>query len=148
MKRISIPLALVFSLALPAIVYASMDKGDSGHPRIEKMFEKHDENNDGKITREEMSDGRHNFFEKLDLNKDGAITLQEAKDGHAKMREKHMAKFLMKIDKDSNGSVSEEEFVAFTMEKFNKADKDGDGNLTGDELKDLRHHKRSKKMHN
>jgi len=147
MKRISIPLALVFSLALPAIVYASMDKGDNDHPRLEKMFEKHDVNKDGKITRDEMSEKRHKLFDKLDMDEDGAVTMQEAKEGHAKLREKHMAKFLMKIDTDSNGSISEAEFASFTMQKFKKADKDGDGNLTGDELKELRHHRKFKKMH-
>ena len=57
--------------------------------------------------------------------------MQEAKEGHAKLRAKHMAKFMMKIDTDSNGSISEAEFTAHAMQKFKKADKDGDGNLTG-----------------
>ena len=65
MKRISIPLALVFSLALPVIAYASMDKGEEGHSRIEKMFERHDANKDGKITQDEMSEGRHKFLRKI-----------------------------------------------------------------------------------
>lgn len=147
MKRISIPLALVFSLALPALVYASMDKGEDGHPKLEKMFEMHDENEDGKLTKDEMSGSRLKYFDKLDLNADGEITFEEAKEGHSKLREKHMSKFMMKIDTDSDGVISEKEFTAFTMAKFKKADTNGDGNLTGDELKELRHHKRHGMKH-
>ncbi len=141
MKRIYLATALIVSVAAPSLVYAAMDHKEAGHPRIEKMFERHDENKDGKVTKEEMSQKGEKLFELLDLDKDGAITLKEAREGHQKMREKRKAEMMMKVDTNSDGQVSEAEFTDYTLKKFKKADANGDGNLSMEEMAKMREHK-------
>lgn len=73
-------------------------------------------------------------LEELDTNKDGKISRDEVKAAHD-------ARF-NSVDTDGNGSVSLEEFQAAEerrkqmrlQRKFERADKNGDGVLTSDEL--------------
>lgn len=94
-----------------------MKKGMAG-----ERFKELDKDGDGKISQEELAAGGkgkwqekfEDHFNKRDLNGDGKITKEEAIAAH----KKKMA------------------------EKFKKADKDGDGYISKDEMKNLRNHKK------
>ena len=44
-------------------------------------------------------------------------------------------KYLQKVDKDGDGAISKEEFLAHGEERFNKMDADKDGKVTREEMK-------------
>lgn len=46
----------------------------------------------------------------------------------------HRGEMLQRLDKDGNGSVSREEFMAGAAERFAKMDRNGDGVLTKDDM--------------
>ena len=53
-------------------------KGDrKGPPSFEKILEKMDENEDGKISKEEAKGPLEKHFDKIDLNEDGLLTEEE-----------------------------------------------------------------------
>lgn len=58
--------------------------------------------------------------------------------------EKFMERMFDKNDKDGDGVISKEEFLANAEEKFKGMDKDGDGKLTKDEAKSHREEMRDK----
>jgi len=133
-------------IAAPLIAFAASDKGmkKKFHLMSERFFEMHDENADGKISKEEMLSGRSEFFDKLDSNKDGELTKEEAGKAPDVMREHKKAKMLEKFDADKDGFVSADEFSNHAMKKFEKADANNDGKLSTEELASL---KKQRKHH-
>lgn len=81
---------------------------------------------------------------------DTAATTAPVKEGKKFDREKYHAEKFAKIDKDGDGVLSRDEFLASHKERAEKAfeamDADKDGKLTKDELKEGRK-KWHKKMH-
>ena len=75
--------ALAFT-ATPAV--AGDGKGRDHHK--DKMFEKHDTNGDGVISKAEYMDHVEKRFSDMDADGDGDVTKEEAKAAHEKMREK------------------------------------------------------------
>ena len=53
-----------------------------------KMFEKHDTNGDGVISKDEFLDHATSRFSEMDANDDGEVSKEEAKAAHDRMREK------------------------------------------------------------
>ena len=95
---------------------------------IYKVFLTYDENSDGKITKKEMT----NVFEKV---------------LHLKNFRKEIDEIFKKLDSDNNGFIEYEEFVRASIDKeilvtdeilkfaFNFFDKDRDGQITAEEIK-------------
>merc|ERR1712032_1297241 len=82
-------------------------------------------------------------WKKMDKDGDGELTKQEAKDGQDKFSDDKVDDMWPLIDKDKNGRISFDEFVSFMKAKKKEADgcwermdKDGDGELTKQEVKD------------
>lgn len=121
--------------------------GAGGGPWMDKTadaaFRRFDTNEDGRITAEEWK-GRPEFFERLDENKDGVITREELTPkgpagerrgkGPDRRSGKDSASFLEKYDGNRDGQVTKEEFPH--ERRFSEIDADGDGILSGAEIKD------------
>ena len=60
-------------------------------------------------------------------------------DGHGGKKNK-----FKKMDTDESGSVSKDEFMAYMEKKFERKDKNGDGELTRDEMKCKKKHGKDK----
>jgi len=91
-------------------------------------------------------------FTKLDVNGDGVLTFEEMENGlrgvDGKSRDE-ILKVIDTIDTDRNGTINYTEFVAAAMEKnvylrqdrlidtFKLLDKDGNGKITAEELKEV-----------
>ena len=139
MKKAFIISTVIAALTVPAVVYAAKEFNEYKHQRIEKMFEKYDANKDGGLSKDELPGRMSERFEKMDTDKDGLISQKEAHAAHKRMKEMHMANFMMELDTDSDGELSEAEVTAFVQGKFRKADKDGNGKLTMEEISEARH---------
>ncbi len=63
-------------------------RGDVG----QRMFDMHDTNKDGVVSKAEFLEHATKRFAEMDLNGDGEITKEEAKKAHEKMREKFKEK--------------------------------------------------------
>jgi len=92
------------------------------------------------------------LFECLDSNGDGMLSFDEIKNGLGNLNEKaakEVQQVLEGIDTDHSGNINYTEFIAATMEKtsylkeerlyacFKIFDKDGNGTITADELKEV-----------
>jgi Ca2+-binding EF-hand superfamily protein len=138
--------------------------GAAPHARFAAhVFEMMDENNDGKITREEGQAAAKRLFDKLDLNGDGTITKAESDSGARAMRNEELGARFDALDADHDGrltsaeaqvppqvfqnldtnkdkALSKEEFLArpdLRAEhrdfEFNRADGNHDGKVTREE---------------
>ena len=89
------------------------------------------------------------IFFTLDKNRDGYITLKELKEGMKDLDNvNELTEILKGVDIDNNGAINYTEFIAATLNQntlvnektkikdaFRVFDKDGDGNIDEDELK-------------
>ena len=82
MKRSLVAICSVLLLtALP--VHA-----DEGRPHKGKMFERHDTNGDGVISKSEFLAHAEERFSKMDADGNGEISKEEAKEAHKKRKKK------------------------------------------------------------
>lgn len=102
-----------------------------------------------RTTDNDVSEEMKIFFT-LDKNKDGYITLKELREGMKDCDNvEELAKILKGVDIDNNGAINYTEFIAATLDQssivnekqkikdaFNVFDKDGDGKIDQDELKE------------
>ncbi|NUQ00096.1 MAG: EF-hand domain-containing protein [Armatimonadetes bacterium] len=108
-------------------------KGD--RPDIMPMFNKHDTNQDGKLTADEVP---AEFWAKLsasDKDGDGAVSADEAKAGQPAKGGGDVAGMFKNLDADGDGKLTQGELPAGKWEKLSAADADGDGALTLDEFR-------------
>ncbi|MGN7439201.1 MAG: hypothetical protein ACTHOO_11230 [Alcanivorax sp.] len=84
MKKLLMLSALALAVSVPTAAEAGPHGGKKGH----KMFEKHDLNGDGVVTKSEFLEGAEKMFSKMDLDGNGEITKEEAEEARAKMKEK------------------------------------------------------------
>jgi len=151
--RKTIALVVTAGLGLAALACTALaDKGPG-------MFGRADTNGDGFVSKEEFAAGRNAMFTKLDANGDGAVDqaeLDKAREAwHQRKNEQVQADsgtqpekpkrehrgFMARIDTDSDGKVTTQEFAAAGDKMFAKFDANGDGKLAQDEMPKHRKHK-------
>jgi Ca2+-binding EF-hand superfamily protein len=145
----------MLSAGLGLTVLAGAALADKG----QGMFGRADTNGDGFVSKEEFAAGRDKMFAKLDANGDGAIDqaeLDKAREAwHQRRADKAKAEgttlaekpktehkgFMARIDTNSDGKVTTQEFAAAGDAMFAKFDANGDGKLAQDEMPKHRSHK-------
>lgn len=95
-------------------------KGDRG-PRAERMLERLDTDQDGKVTLEEMKTVSIERFSRRDIDGDGVVSREDRKARRALRR----AERFDKIDADGDGQISKEEFAAFKPDRAKRGDRRG-----------------------
>ena len=102
----------------------------------ETMLKKLDTDKDGKLSVEEFNVKAKADFEKIDKNNDGYLELKELKDfkGHGPKR--NPEDIMKDLDANQDKSISEDEAKGPLKENFSKVDKNSDGLVSLDELKD------------
>ena len=145
------------ALAAPGMGGHQMPQGDmtraQAQARAAEHFAKMDANGDGKLDKTDREAMRAKMFDKLDANDDGAISKSEfearhrgradaAQAGQAGERAGHrmgggkrgmrgghgmMAKM---ADTNGDGAISQAEFTAGALKRFDRVDADGNGTVT------------------
>jgi hypothetical protein len=151
--RKTIALVLSAGLGLTALAGAALaDKGQG-------MFGRADTNGDGFVSKEEFAAGRDKMFARFDANSDGAIDQAEVDKAREAWKQRRAEKaqaegttqaekpkkdrpgFMARLDTDSDGKVTTQEFAAAGDKMFAKFDANGDGKLAQDEMPKRRYHK-------
>ena len=130
--------------ALHAVAHDGHMHGEGMHGGgMPPMFEKFDANHDGKLSKDEVQNGVDKMFSEIDTNKDGYISKDEMQAHHKKMREQMQSRMQERwkaADKDGDGALSRAEVDVAGMKMlsrdFDKLDKNKDGKLTPDEVRD------------
>jgi hypothetical protein len=149
--RKTIALVMSAGLGLAALGGAALaDKGQG-------MFGRADTNGDGFVSKEEFAAGRNAMFTRLDANGDGSVDqaeLDKAREAwhqrksqqaqadsapQAEKPKKEHRGFMARIDTDSDGKVTTQEFAAAGDKMFAKFDANGDGKLAQDEMPKRKH---------
>lgn len=130
--------------ALQATAHDGHMHGEGMHgDRMPPMFDKFDANHDGKLSKDEVRTGVDKMFAEIDTNKDGSISKEEMQAHHKAMREQMKSRMQERwkaADKDGDGALSRAEVDGAGMKMmsrdFDKLDKNKDGKLTPDEIRD------------
>ena len=103
-------------------------------------LERADANRDGKVTRQEYIDARAAQFARMDRNGDGVVDDADSGDrGDQSFVAKRAAAAMRgRIDTNSDGKISKEEFVNSPTVLFDRFDADKNGELDAKELEAAR----------
>lgn len=149
--RKTIALVMSAGLGLAALAGAAFaDKGPG-------MFGRADTNGDGFVSKDEFAAGRDKMFGRLDVNGDAVIDQAEVDKAREAWQQRRAEKaqaegttqaekpkkehrgFMARLDTDSDGKVTTQEFAAAGDKMFAKFDANGDGKLAQDEMPKRKH---------
>ncbi len=123
--------------------HEGMHDGDMHGDWTPPMFDRFDTNRDGKLSKEEVRNGVDTMFTEMDTNKDGVISKEEMQAHHKAMHDQMRSRMRERwkaADIDGDGALSRAEVEAAGMKRplrdFDKLDKNKDGKLTPDEMRD------------
>lgn len=98
------------------------------------MFEWFDDD-DGKVTLQELREGEQERFVEMDTNHDGKVTIEEFKAAPMPNREARLQRIFKKLDTNNDGVLTADELAARGEAKFKKLDLNGDGVITIEEVR-------------
>lgn len=134
-------------LLVALLLFGSSGARASDVPHLRKMFRWMDANNDREIQFSELVEARALLFDRLDANRDGLLDAEELRATAKRANDRrragtasadHVTAQAERMDADSDGRVSREEFSRFIPDRLARADANGDGSLSLRELRALR----------
>jgi Ca2+-binding EF-hand superfamily protein len=127
------------ALALGAAVFAGASLAD-GWGRHHggggaRFFEQFDANQDGRLTQAEIDQVRQSRLAEFDQNGDGSLSLEEYQALWMDAMRERMVDRFQAHDDDGDGIVTAEEFGEPFDRMVSRFDRDGDGEVTTDEMR-------------
>lgn len=134
-------LAVATAIGGTAVAVQAEARGPHGKPgdRAEWLFERYDANQDGKITKGEITAARKASITKYDADKDGQLSLDEFQGLFNEIMRHRMVRMFQKLDRDGDAKVSEAEIARQVERMMAHLDRNDDGEIERSELK--RRHK-------
>jgi Ca2+-binding EF-hand superfamily protein len=109
--------------------------GPHGRSMGSGLLESYDTNDDGKLTQAEIDAARQANLATFDSDANGALSLPEYQALWADTMRRAMVRQFQAHDADGDGSVTVEEFTVRFADVVEVLDRNGDGELTRDELR-------------
>lgn len=107
-------------------------------PAMALVLSAYDTDGDGKITRAEAQAGAKADFDRADENHSGFLSELEFQDwAQAALGTREPVPGRLSYDRDFNGEITEQEFVAALMAEFDRMNRTGDGVLTRAQMVDV-----------
>lgn len=141
MRNIKTPLALTVAIAaLGASLYAVAAEADPRPKMGARLFERLDQNQDGVIDSTERATLQDARLRRADENRDGVVSDQEQQRAEElavhrdAIRQATLERRFRQLDADSDGTVTQEEFLNAHRPPLERADADGNGVITREEF--------------
>jgi Ca2+-binding EF-hand superfamily protein len=99
------------------------------------LFEQFDTNQDGRLTQAEIDQARQSRLAEFDQNGDGSLSLEEYQALWMDAMRERMVDRFQAHDDDGDGMVTVEEFGEGFDRMVSRFDRNGDGELTRDEMR-------------
>ena len=149
MNRFQLAASLAAGLAIIGSV-AIAQAPDRQSDRRDHLRSMLDTDEDGTITSEEITAHRTAMFAEIDVDGDGTLTSEELIARHevrraarrAERKSARQARHFGRLDGDSDGVISAEEFASGRSPMMRRLDTDGDGNISAEELENMKHGRR------
>jgi Ca2+-binding EF-hand superfamily protein len=130
------------ALAFGAAVFAGASLADGWgrhhgdhHGGGMRFFEQFDANQDGRLTQAEIEQVRQGRLTEFDQNGDGSLSLEEYQALWMDAMRERMVDRFQAHDDDGDGMVTAEEFGEPFDRMINRFDRNGDGEVTSDEMR-------------
>ena len=120
------------------------------HGIMKNLIKRHDVDNDGKITREEVSKTQQDLVKKYDSDNDGSLSLEEFKPLWLDISSMGMVRVFQFFDANGDSGVTFSEVDAPTDHMFDRMDRNDDGVVSKDDRRrrGWRHRDRGEKRKN
>jgi hypothetical protein len=100
---------------------------------MNRLFERFDMNNDGKLTQEEVDEARTALLAKHDTDKDGKLTLAEFEKLWLEVMYRRMVRGFQRIDQDGDAALTVNEFLKPFSKVVEHMDRNDDGALDNED---------------
>lgn len=111
--------------------------------RMERMMERFDVNEDGKLTQEEVNEARKALLTKFDADKDGKLNLSEFEQLWMDYMRQRMVRGFQRIDRDGDTAITLDEYLKPFSKIVERLDRNDDGVFDKQDRRKYghRHHK-------
>lgn len=100
---------------------------------MQRMMERFDTNEDGKLTQEELDEARKTLLAAHDADKDGKLNLAEYEKLWLEVKRQRMVRSFQRTDRDGDASITIDEFLKPYAKMVARMDRNNDGVLDSED---------------